>query len=90
MRRYEDHERPLPPEAPAACYDCRLRYDDPGWVDVLVPNDVWEVINPTRHPGAGLLCFTCIARRLVEAGLSSVLVQIRSGPFVLAWERRRP
>ena len=31
---------------------------------MIIPNDLWELINPTYHIGAGLLCPTCIASRL--------------------------
>lgn len=81
MKKYEDHERPLPPAGEAACYDCRLPYGSPAWCDVIVPDDVWETINPTHYKGAGLLCFNCITARCIEAGLSSVPIRITSGPF---------
>lgn len=86
MKRYTDDERPLPPLSHAQCYDCGLRYDSPAWCDVAVPDSVWEIINPTYHPGAGLLCFNCIAARCDEAGLYDVPVRIRSGPFEVSHE----
>lgn len=74
MKRYTDDERPN-----ACCYDCGLEYGGNAWMDALVPNDVWAIINPTFHEGAGILCVSCINRRCVEAGLSNVPVWIASG-----------
>lgn len=55
--KYEDNERPQ-----GCCYDCRMKYGE--FHDMVVPNKLWEKINPTIHIGAGLLCPTCIANRL--------------------------
>lgn len=63
------------------CYGCGMKYGDVGWCDVIVPDDVWEQINPSPHKGGGLLCFNCIATRLDKVGLSNVEVKITSGPF---------
>lgn len=64
------------------CYDCGLSYDTGcGWCDVIIPNEIWELINPTNHKGVGLLCFNCIARRLEFLGLEDVPIAIVSGPF---------
>lgn len=71
MRKYTDAERAV---IGAACHDCGLAYTDPGWIEAIVSDHVWEIINPTYHPGAGLLCITCIARRCHEAGLHDVPV----------------
>lgn len=72
--KYPDSEQPS-----EQCYDCGLKYDDPAWVDVLIPDEIWETINPTYHEGAGLLCFNCIARRCAAAGLDKVPVRLMSG-----------
>ena len=69
MKRWTDDERPR-----GGCYDCGLKYGEPGWIEAIVPDAVWEIINPTYHKDAGLLCITCIARRCMEAGLSNVPV----------------
>lgn len=68
-------------EAAAECYDCGLSYDDPGFSDLVVPDDVWLKISPTGHSG-GLLCPTCMVRRAEHAGLESIQAVFRSGPFV--------
>lgn len=62
------------------CYDCGLAYGGEGWCDVGVSNEVWARISPSGHYG-GLLCFTCMARRLARGGLEGVPVAIRSGPW---------
>ena len=60
--RYKDSERPS-----SACYDCGLEYGE--FPDMVIPDSLWEKINPTYHQGAGLLCPTCIAKRLDFIGL---------------------
>lgn len=58
--KYKDHERPQ-----GCCYDCGMKYTE--FPDMMVPDDLWEKINPTYCRGAGLLCPTCIAKRLYFA-----------------------
>lgn len=72
-----------PQPAPLACYDCGLRYGSEGWCDVVLSDEDWLAISPTGHEG-GVLCFTCIARRLVRAGRRNVAMQVTSGPFATA------
>jgi hypothetical protein len=55
--KYKDNERPK-----GCCYDCGLKYGE--FPDMIIPDDLWKLINPTHHEGAGLLCPTCIANRL--------------------------
>jgi len=55
------------------CYDCGLDYQDPGWIEAIVPDKIWNEISPTGDQ-AGLLCITCISRRLVEKGYKRVPV----------------
>lgn len=69
MKRFADHERPQ-----GCCYDCGLSYRDPGWIEAVVPDVVWSIINPTYHETAGLLCINCISSRCAEAGLVNVPV----------------
>jgi len=46
------------------CQGCGKIYT----VDVLVPDELWEQIKPYGKPdGGGLLCGTCIMRRIEEA-----------------------
>lgn len=62
------------------CYDCGLDYDDPGFADLVVPHNIWNVISPTGDEG-GLLCPTCIVRAAVRVGLNNIQAIFRSGPF---------
>ena len=57
------------------CYDCGLDYGDPGWVEAVIPDKVWNEISPTGNQG-GILCITCISRRLVKKGFKNVPVWI--------------
>ena len=60
--KYKDNERPK-----NVCYDCGLKYGE-DFPDFIIPDELWELINPTYHEGAGLLCPTCIANRLRHIG----------------------
>ena len=57
----------------AKCYDCGLNYQDSGWIEAIIPDKVWNDISPTGDEG-GILCITCIARRLVSRGYRRVPV----------------
>lgn len=70
--KYRDEERPN-----GFCYDCRIWYRN--FADLSLPNDVWEMINPTNHAGAGLLCPNCICERLRTIGVSGVVATIWPG-----------
>ncbi len=66
------------------CYDCKRSYgDEYGFPDLVVPHDVWKVISPTKDEG-GLLCPSCICKRLWEHGYEDVLATFRSGPCAAA------
>ena len=56
--RYTDDERPG-----AVCHDCGLAYQQFP-VELVIAHDEWELINPTHHKGAGLLCHDCMITRL--------------------------
>jgi hypothetical protein len=66
----------------AGCYDCDLPYGSDKWADVVLPNEIWELINPSEHDGGGLLCFNCINGRLTKLGLEDVPIKITSGAFM--------
>jgi len=57
----------------AGCYECGLDYQDPGWIEAIIPDKIWNEISPTGDQ-AGLLCITCISRRLVKKGYKRVPV----------------
>jgi len=64
-----------------ACHDCDRPYgDEHGFPDLVLPDDVWEKISPTGDEG-GLLCPSCICKRLHDLGLRDVKASFRSGPL---------
>ena len=65
MKKYKEYERPK-----GACYDCLIPCDT--FPDMLISSEMWEKINPTYHIGAGILCPTCIAKRLNEVKAGEV------------------
>lgn len=78
MRKYTDEESPIL----AQCFDCGLPYEHPAWIEALVTNEVWAIINPTYHEHGGLLCITCIADRCFQTGLTDVQVAIAGGTLM--------
>lgn len=65
----------------AICADCERPYgDEHGFPDLIIPNDAWRAISPTRDE-AGLLCPSCICKRLYEAGKRDVPAAFTSGPI---------
>lgn len=77
--KYSEEERPTG-KCPF-CYDCEMQYGT--FPDVLLTSELWEKINPSNHKGSGILCPTCIAIRLDQAGLGNenclVSVNISAG-----------
>lgn len=65
----------------AACADCGLDYQSKEWADIVVPDDVWQRINPLDH---SLLCFNCMVGRASDLGLRNVPYLIASGPFAFS------
>ena len=63
----------------AKCHDCQRPYGEPGFHDLVVPNDVWRRISPTKDEG-GLLCPSCLLARLEVAGIECVGA-LMSGPL---------
>ncbi|KKL73470.1 hypothetical protein LCGC14_2074520, partial [marine sediment metagenome] len=43
----------------AKCHDCEQPYGDPGFPDLIIPNDAWRHISPTGDQH-GILCPSCI------------------------------
>jgi len=60
----------------AECWECGLEYGIEGWVECVLPDDVWEIISPSYEKGCGLLCIGCIVARLEDAGLKNTPVKI--------------
>lgn len=65
LKKYRDEDRPW-----GMCYDCKTPYDQ--FTDLVIPDEVWEKINPTYHEDGGLLCPTCIGLRLRAIGINDV------------------
>ncbi len=56
------------------CYDCGLEYSDDGWIEAIIPDKIWNKIKPDGcEDGCGLLCITCIARRLNKLGMKKAI-----------------
>jgi hypothetical protein len=63
------------------CHDCDRPYgDEHGFPDLVIADDAWRTISPDGD-GNGLLCPSCICKRLHEAGLSEVPHAFKSGPL---------
>src|SRR3972149_597573 len=59
--------------AKCCCFDCGLEYVDDGWIEAIIPDKVWDAIRPEGCPPAcGILCITCIARRIRKKGFETV------------------
>ena len=73
--------RPLTSRTRDCCMDCGRKYGDIyGFPDLLIPNWAWNKI--VGGPG-GLLCPSCIIRRLCDYKLSNVPFAFMSGPLSL-------
>jgi hypothetical protein len=60
-------------QATVACNDCGLEYGAPGWIEAIVPDDIWKIITPNKkHWRGGILCITCISKRCEEHRLENV------------------
>jgi len=53
-----------------SCFDCQRPYGhEHGFPDLIIPYWAWKRISPTGDDG-GLLCPSCICKRLHDAGIS--------------------
>jgi len=55
------------------CQDCGLPYGGDGWIEAIIPDNIWKIISPTKNL-SGILCITCISRRIRKAGLDKIPV----------------
>lgn len=76
-----DHTEASTYEGTGGCYTCGKPYGT--WPDLLVPDAVWAIINPTKplRDGGGLLCPSCIIEACSAAGLDGVPAAFASGPL---------
>lgn len=57
------------------CANCGLEYGGDAWIEAVIPDKVWNDIRPEGKPeGAGILCISCIAKRLTQKGYTDVPV----------------
>jgi hypothetical protein len=64
-----------------ACHDCNRPYGDAyGFPDLLIPDAQWRKISPNGD-GSGLLCPSCICKRLHDAGVTDCPGAFVSGPI---------
>jgi len=68
---------PMKTKTKTKCFDCGLPYTDPGFQDLLIPDWAWIKIAPEK--GNGLLCPTCICRRLEKARIRNCPSEFMSG-----------
>lgn len=55
------------------CHDCSLEYNSPGWIETTIPDKIWNKIRPAfTAEGCGILCISCIAKRLKVLGYHDV------------------
>ena len=62
------------------CIDCGRKYgDEYGFPDLVIPDEDWKAISP-NHDEGGLLCPSCICRRLYDLGIETT-GKFTSGPL---------
>ena len=67
--------------AKVACEDCGRPYgDEHGFPDLIISRSAWIKIS-TSHDDGGLLCPSCICKRLYDAGIRDVPAAFMSGPI---------
>ncbi len=72
----------------AVCYDCGRAYGNKhGFPDLLVQKSTWKKISPKEY-GGGLLCPSCLIRRIVSVGLIDVPATFVSGPLRMVSEEQ--
>lgn len=58
------------------CHDCGRKYGEDEWIEAVIPDRIWAEISPTKevNPDGGVLCISCMAKRLNKAGYRKVPV----------------
>jgi hypothetical protein len=68
------------------CHDCNRPYgNEHGFPDLIIPYEIWKQITPTSDDG-GLLCPSCICKRLHDGGFSRIPAAFMSGPILSVTE----
>ncbi len=72
------------------CNDCDREYGDEfGFPDLVIPDWAWRAISPHGN-SSGLLCPSCICKRLYDAKITNCPSSFNSGPLTFdcrAWIR---
>ena len=55
------------------CYGCGLEYGGEGWIEAIIPDNIWDIISPTGNQN-GLLCINCISKECQKNNLKDVPV----------------
>ena len=56
-----------------SCYDCNMEYGGDNWIEAVIPDKIWNKIKPDGcGDGCGILCISCIARRLKLGGFRDI------------------
>lgn len=65
----EDEWRVMILDGKGYCYECLRPYgNEHGFPDLVIPDWAWQKISPKGNEG-GLLCPSCICKRLHDAGI---------------------
>ena len=67
----------------AECYDCGMEYGGDNWIEAIIPDHIWYEISPTGDEG-GILCISCIAKRVKEKDFMDVPVWLRGTERLMA------
>jgi len=63
----------VPKKRKVGCYDCGLEYGGDAWIEAIIPDRVWDEIRPDGcEKGCGILCISCIVKRLREKGFRNI------------------
>ena len=75
------------------CYDCGRPYgEEHGFPDLVIPSWAWKIISPKGNEG-GLLCPSCLCKRLYRAKIKNIPHYFGSGPLTFEprdWIGQKP
>jgi len=72
------------------CNDCGMVYGSDSWIEAVVADDIWNKIKPTESDDeCGILCISCINRRLKILGYDNVPVWFHGTEALTAREGDR-
>jgi len=72
------------------CNDCGMVYGSDSWIEGIVTDDIWNKIKPTKNDDdCGILCISCINRRLKILGYDNVPIWFHGTEALTAKEGMR-